>query len=256
MLLARLDTGFNIEVEFAIAPFHKRLFAWFIDLFIQLVYIWIVDSMLDSLIGGFRGDEYAWIGVLVALPLLCYHLLMEVFFNGQSIGKKLLSIKVITAEGGTPTLGQYLIRWLFRIIDFAYWIPLAIYSGVLPWWILPFITPGFICILATPKSQRIGDLVAGTIMIDLRTRTSWQDTVFTEIESTYQPKYPAVMQLTDRDINTLKSIIQSVKRKNDYDLSMRIADRIKSKLKMESDQNSLDFLETLLKDYNYYSTNN
>ena len=64
------------------------------------------------------------------------------------------------------------------------------------------------------------------------------------------------MQLTDRDINTLKTIIQSVKRKNDYDLSMRIADRIKSKLKMESDQDSLDFLETLLKDYNYYSTNN
>jgi hypothetical protein len=61
--------------------------------------------------------------------------------------------------------------------------------------------------------------------------------------------------LSDRDINTLKSIIETVKRKNDYDLSMKIADRIKSKLKMNSDQDSLDFLQTLLKDYNYYSTN-
>jgi protein-arginine kinase activator protein McsA len=74
------------------------------------------------------------------------------------------------------------------------------------------------------------------------------------VESTYQAKYPQVMQLSDRDINTLKSIIENVKKKNDYELAMRIADRIRSKLKMESDQDSLDFLETLLKDYNYYST--
>jgi hypothetical protein len=64
------------------------------------------------------------------------------------------------------------------------------------------------------------------------------------------------MQLSDRDINTLKSIIESVKKRNDYELSVRIAERIKSKLKMDSEQDSLDFLQTLLKDYNYYSTAN
>jgi hypothetical protein len=63
------------------------------------------------------------------------------------------------------------------------------------------------------------------------------------------------MQLSDRDINTLKSIIESVKRKNDHELAMKISDRIKSKLKIESDFAPLEFLETLLKDYNYYSTN-
>ena len=167
-----------------------------------------------------------------------------------------MNIKVITAEGGQPTLGQYLIRWVFRLIDFPYWIPIAILWGQLPWWTLPITVAGLISIIFTPKSQRIGDLVAGTILIDLKNSTSWQDTVFTEIESTYQPRYPQVMQLSDRDINTLKSIIESVKKKNDYELSMRIADRIKSKLKMESDQDSLEFLQTLLKDYNYYSTSN
>jgi len=111
-----------------------------------------------------------------------------------------------------------------------------------------------LCVILTPRSQRIGDLVAGTILIDLKNRTSWEDTVFTQIESTYKPRYPQVMQLSDRDINTLKSIIESVKRKNDYELSMRIADRIRSKLKMDSEQDSLEFLETLLKDYNYYTS--
>lgn len=64
------------------------------------------------------------------------------------------------------------------------------------------------------------------------------------------------MQLSDRDINTLKSIIETVKKKNDYELAMKISDRIKSKLKIESDREPLEFLETLLKDYNYYSTTN
>jgi hypothetical protein len=62
------------------------------------------------------------------------------------------------------------------------------------------------------------------------------------------------MQLTDRDINTLKSIIESIKRKNDYELAMKISDRIKAKLKIQSDQEPREFLQTMLKDYNYYSS--
>jgi hypothetical protein len=116
-----------------------------------------------------------------------------------------------------------------------------------------FLFTGIGCILLTPYSQRTGDLVAGTIIIDRKNRLSWEDTVFTELESDYQPHYPQVMQLSDKDLNTLKSIIEMVKKNSNYDLSMRIADRIRSKLNISGDQDSLDFLETLLKDYNYYT---
>lgn len=256
MLLVKLDTGFNIEVEFAVSPFHKRLFAWIIDLMLCWLYIKIVSLIVDT--PSFFVWTYTWEvkGMLVSLPALFYHLICEVAFNGRSLGKLAMNIKVITAEGGQPTLGQYMIRWVFRLVDFPYWIPIAIAFGQLPWWTLPITVAGLISIIFTPKSQRIGDLLAGTILIDLKNSTSWQDTVFTELESNYQPRYPQVMQLSDRDINTLKSIIQSVRKRNDYELAMRIADRIKSKLKMESDQDSLEFLQTLLKDYNFYSTSN
>ena len=178
--------------------------------------------------------------------------------NGQSVGKMVMGIKVMTLQGGQPSLSQYLIRWLFRIVDFPVFMILFVVFIPVTWsnvWMVPLAFAGLISVILTPKSQRIGDLVAGTILIDLKNRTSWQDTVFTEVEATYQPRYPQVMQLSDRDINTLKSIIETVKRKNDYDLSMKIADRIKSKLRMDSNQDSLEFLQTLLKDYNYYSTN-
>ncbi|MHA4807642.1 RDD family protein [Flavitalea flava] len=253
MSLVKLDTGFNIEVDFAITPFHKRLFAWLIDAAVLFAYFLIISRVMGIFLGSEWTNE-GWLVVLFSLPSLLYHLICEILMNGQSIGKKAMGIKVITADGGHPSFSQYAIRWVFRMADFPVWIPAAVYSNSLPWWCIIFIFGGFACFFITPYSQRIGDLVAGTIIINTRTSTSWEDTVFTELEDNYQPRFPQVMNLSDKDINTLKSIIETVRKKGDYDLSMRIGERIKSKLHIESDQDSLDFLQTLLKDYNYYST--
>jgi uncharacterized RDD family membrane protein YckC len=249
MLQLKLDTGFNIEIDFKVAPFPRRLLAWILDIAILIAYllagVWLMGS-------AWRWQ--GWTFILYFLPYLFYHLLCEIFLNGQSIGKKAMGLKVIAADGGQPSISQYLIRWLFRSVDFPMWVFGAISYGALPWWCAVFLFGGMACLIATPHSQRIGDLVAGTVLIDTRNRTSWEDTVFTEVEEDYHPRYPKVMQLTDKDINTLKGIINTVSKTRDYDLSMRIAERIKSKLDMQGDQDSLDFLQTLLKDYNYYST--
>ena len=254
MPLVKLDTGFNIEVDFAIAPFHKRLFAWIIDLMVCWLYIKIMAALFGLPSFFILILNWNLSGMLISAPVVFYHLICEIFLHGRSLGKMAMNIKVITAEGGQPSIGQYLLRWMFRMLDFPIFILGLLAQQEIPWWTFPTLFLGLFCVILTPMSQRIGDLAAGTIIIDLKNRTSWEDTVFKEIESTYQPRYPQVMQLSDRDINTLKSIIENVRKKNDYDLSMRIAERIKSKLKMESEQDSLDFLETLLKDYNYYAT--
>jgi uncharacterized RDD family membrane protein YckC len=253
MLLVKLDTGFNIEVEFPLSPFHRRFFAWIVDLIIQCVYLWLAAKLLNALT-TFSWESEVWIIVLYLLPFIFYHLVCEVILNGQSVGKMATSIKVMTLQGGQPSLSQYLIRWLFRILDFPVFLLLGVTQGFVSWWVVLFLFAGLICTIVTPNSQRLGDLVAGTILIDLKNRTSWQDTVFTEVEATYQPRYPQVMQLSDRDINTLKNIIETVKKRNDYDLALKIADRIQSKLKLQSEQDALEFLKTMLKDYNYYST--
>jgi uncharacterized RDD family membrane protein YckC len=238
MLAVKLDTGFNIEVEFPIAPFHRRLLAWIIDLLVLFSYLWIANLFLNNTIGS-GWDRHLWLKTLYTLPYLLYHLVMEISMNGQSIGKKAMSIKVITLEGGQPSVSQYLIRWMFRLFDIGL-----------------FFIPAFFSVVLSERSQRVGDIVAGTIVIDTKASTSWQDTIFTEIETSYKPRYQQVMQLSDRDINTLKSIIETVRRKNDHELAFRIAERIQHKLQIQSNQDPLDFLQTLLKDYNYYATNN
>jgi uncharacterized RDD family membrane protein YckC len=253
MLQVKLDTGFNIEVDFMIAPFIKRFLAWLIDYVILIAYFMIISRLVR--IGQEATWEFpVWSLVLIALPALFYFPLTEIFLNGQTVGKKSMQIKVISADGGQPSISQYIIRWLFRMIDFPTWILPSIAFGELPWWTAIFLFGGIGCLIGTPYSQRIGDVVAGTILIDTRNRTSWEDTVFTELTDDYQPRYPQVMQLSDKDINTLKGIISAVRKKSDYDLSIRIAARIRSKLHIEDDEDSLDFLQTLLKDYNYYST--
>lgn len=254
MPLVKLDTGFNIEVEFAIASFPKRLLAWTIDVLI----CWMLTKSLASLlqVDSFFVWTNTWDlrGLIVSLPVLFYHLFCEISMNGRSVGKMALRCKVITEEGGQPNIGQYLIRWVFRIIDLPYWIFFATLMNVMPWWTAPLVFAGVASIMLTSKSQRLGDIVAGTILIDTRNQTSWQDTVFTELGTDYKPRFPQVMQLTDRDINTLKNIIETVKKKNDHELARRIAERIKSKVNISTEQYALDFLETLLMDYNYYST--
>lgn len=254
MPLVKLDTGYNIEVEFAVASFSKRLLAWTIDIFA----CWMLTKALAAI--THTDSFFVWTqtwelkGLLIGLPVLFYHLFFEIILNGRSPGKLALKIRVITEDGGQPGIGQYLIRWVFRIIDLPYWIAMASLMGVLPWWTVPLMFSGIASVLITPKSQRLGDIVAGTIVINTYNQTSWQDTVFTELSTSYKPRYAQVMQLTDRDVNTLKQIIETVKKNGDYEMARKIAQRIQSKIKIETDQYALDFLETLLMDYNYYST--
>ncbi len=251
----KLDTGFNIEVDFEIAPFHKRIIAWFIDLLVCWAYVFIMSKLLNTSSFFVFTNMWEINGIVIGLPVLFYHLVLEIMTNGRSVGKIAMNLRVITAEGGQPGIAQFLIRWVFRLIDFPYWVPFAVAYGTLPWWTMPLTFAGVIAIIFTTKSQRIGDILAGTILIDLKSSTSWQDTVFTEIDQGYEPMFPQVMQLTDRDINTLKSIIERVRTKDDYELARKISDRIKSKLNIDYKGQDDQFLVILLKDYNFYSSN-
>src|SRR5690349_16815679 len=102
MSLIKLDTGFNIEVDFAISPFHKRLFALIIDLVVCWLYIKIMAALAG--LESFFIWVFSWdlTGLFISLPVLFYHLIFEIAFNGRSLGKMAVNIKVITDEGGQP----------------------------------------------------------------------------------------------------------------------------------------------------------
>src|SRR5450432_586224 len=131
MLTVKLDTGFNIEVDFPISPFHRRMFAYCIDALLMYLYLILSLRILHSLPEN-KITEKEWISILIGIPVLIYYPAMEILTNGQTVGKKLLGIRVITLEGGQASISQYLLRWIFRSADFPIWIFFSIWAGALP----------------------------------------------------------------------------------------------------------------------------
>lgn len=263
MNMVTVSTPFNIHLDFEVAALPRRILAWIVDIAVIMLYAQGMRSFTLGLFFSSQNGQYP-VGIdllLVTLPMLFYHLLMETIFQGQSLGKRAAGIRVLSLEGGEPNLGQYLLRWIFRLWEW----PLVF--GVLAFnsWglILQFMACGFIGIFVlviisiTPKHQRLGDLAAGTAVVDSRKQFSINDTIFQQISTNdYKVAFPEVMRLSDRDINAIKSVLTQTRETGRFETAHRIALRIKEVLKVESRLEVTDFLEKLLDDYNYLATKN
>ena len=196
---------------------------------------------------------------MVVLPVLLYQLLFELTMNGQTLGKKVAGIKVIDTAGREPTWGQYIIRWILCIGNlFIFIIPYFILQnfGVMLLFMIVYL-PDFLSVVISAKGQRLGDFAAGTVVIDSNYRANINETIYLEIEDKhYQPVFPQVMRLSDRDINGIRNLLQmktGTKETDHYIID--VAQKIKRVLGIESDLYPLDLMEQLLKDYNYYTAN-
>ena len=135
-----VQTSQNIEIEYELAGVGDRIVAYLVDVLIYGAYYFSIALLSTQL-----KNMSAWWGYAIFLPILLYQLLCEVLLNGQSIGKKVKNIRVISLDGNQPHIGQYLIRWLFRIID-------------------TMMSSGLVAVLTvslTDKSQRLGELGGG-----------------------------------------------------------------------------------------------
>ncbi|HEU4633201.1 MAG TPA: RDD family protein [Flavisolibacter sp.] len=264
MAVIRVTTNFNIDLEFDAAPFYKRLLAWVIDTVVLLIYIVVAVKFLNWL-DRKSGQETIWaLFMLLIIPYLTYHLVCETTMNGQSIGKRIMRIRVVNENGGQPGIGQYVIRWLIRTSDYMVVVimlfaPMAARAGDFSFLWKIGIPLGLLftdlILVNSRKQQRLGDLLAHTLVISTTQKQSISDTVFLDVEQTYVPSFPQVMQLSDRDINALKGILDTAKKRHDYNLAEMATEKIKSHLKIDTTLSPYDFLETLLKDYNYLSAN-
>ncbi len=262
----KVPTSFNIDVEFEIPDFGRRLVAWLIDIVINLGYVFIAFQLFgEAMNDGFNSEDGYWTGLaiffLMIMPIVFYPFLCEVFWNGQSVGKKIMHMKVFTVEGSKPSVSQFGIRWLLRVGD-VYFIGIIILAaivgpaaiGILFSFVGVFLLGDILCVVISNKNQRLGDLAAGTLLINTKTKGSIEESVFMEVADTYVPAFPQVMRLSDRDMNAIRTILGNATKRNDYMLADRTAYKIKSVLNIESPLSAFDFLETVMKDYNYLST--
>ena len=236
MQTIKVHTTQNIDIDYEIAGLGERIVAKLLD-YLVFVPLWIIGFVLAAnRIGDVAIGAYF---IIVAVIFVFYDLICEQFLNGQSIGKRISKIKVISMNGNRPTFGQYLLRWLFRLIDFGITGGLA----------------ALVSAIVTENGQRIGDLAAGTAMIRTQPRTKMENLVFRPSDDGYVPVFKEVNQLNDQDVALIAEVIQNYARTGNNMLVFNMAQRTKEHLGITSprDMNDMVFLQTIVKDYSHIS---
>jgi len=223
----------NIDIEYEIGGLGERILALLLDYGIFLGFAFVGIILLASLPG--MGSKIFLI--LIGVMFVFYDLLCEVFFNGQSLGKRVMKIRVISLNGARPKFSQYLLRWLFRLVDFG------ITSGIC----------ALVTTVMTENGQRVGDLVAGTVLIKTHPRSQMNNIVFVNTGNEYQPTFLQASQLTDKDIGLIHEIIDNYMKTGNNQLVYTMADKMRQLLEVNlpPNMNSMQFLQTIIKDYSY-----
>lgn len=232
----RITTSQNIELEYELSSLGERIVGYLIDRFILGAYLLIIGLIVFSTQIINRQE---WLIYLFVIPVFFYDIASEALMNGQSVGKKVMNIKVVSLDGGQPSLGQYLLRWLFRLIDFTATSNLC----------------AVITVAVSERKQRLGDMVAGTTLIKTKPRTSFQQTIYTPTPPVnYTVSFPEVINLTDKDMQLIKEVIVRVNMSGNNLLAYQAAERIKQTLQIESNLEPGMLLKVLLADYNHLSS--
>lgn len=231
MAVISITTTQNIELEYELASVGERIVACIIDFIILAAYFFIVGVSTNF------GAGLGWVFFLLFLPVTFYTLLSETYLNGQTVGKKVMAIKVISLSGNQPAFSQYLIRWLFRLVDI--WFGGCVIATIM--------------VAASQKHQRIGDIIAGTTLIRTRPKNSLQQTIYTPVaENNYHVNYPEVVQLSDRDMQLIREVIISVQKSGNTMLALQTMHRVENILKIKSrHEDPMNFLYVVLNDYNH-----
>ena len=237
----KVNTSQHVDIDYPVAGLGERIAARLIDLGIFLG-IYIIFALLIAVTGisGILRSTSYFIPVVIgiyAAGYVFYNLICEIFMNGQCVGKRLMKIKVISLDGSQASIGQYFIRWLFRLVDFG----LTAQVG------------GLICIAISEKKQRIGDIVAGTTVIKTVPHTNFNHIAFHPVDEEYIAVFNNVSLLSDRDIELIHEVIATYYKTYNTDLIYAMSGKVAAILAVSIPEgmNEMDFLKTVIKDYNH-----
>ncbi|VAX38846.1 hypothetical protein MNBD_PLANCTO02-3320 [hydrothermal vent metagenome] len=154
-----IETPENVVLSYQLAGPASRIGAFFFDALIQGVVIFglsvaVACAGLTPVAGMAEGLFFA----AFFLINWFYHIASEVYFDGRTIGKKAMGLRVIMENGYPIDFWASVIRNFLRVID----APLPFVLKV------PFYGIGYIVCTCSPRFQRIGDVFARTIVITER----------------------------------------------------------------------------------------
>ena len=239
-----IETTQHVKLYYNTAEVGDRILAFLLDGFVifgyyiavQMVFTALVDQSSDF--KDFFVNQTWLIVILYAIVPFFYHLASEVIWNGKSFGKWVMGLQVVCTDGTNPELANYLIRWMFRLVE------ITVTFGLM----------ALITVLVNGKGQRLGDMAAKTCLIKTRRKVRLKDTIYAELDNQAEVKYPGVKELSDEQITTVREVLAS-RKKYEYAtwfvMVQRTANIIQMKLGIKKLEVKADqFLKQVIDDYN------
>jgi uncharacterized RDD family membrane protein YckC len=161
-----IHTPENVAFDYQVAGIGSRFLAALVDtllvLILQVVVVVTYLVILNVLNIDPSGSASGWVAAIFILIIFVfywgYYILFEIFWNGQTPGKRWTGLRVIRNDGTPITISEALIRNLIRIVDF---LP-AMYGA------------GIVTMFVDSRSRRLGDIAASTLVVHDRAPISIQ----------------------------------------------------------------------------------
>ena len=221
-------TGQYVRIRQTPASVGERMLAQVIDWVLQAAYValWVkIDARLSTL----------WTIILVVLPVLLYCPLCEMLTGGQTLGKRLVKLRVIMADGTLPSISAYLLRWLLMIADG----PILGYIGVL-------------VMILNRNNQRFGDMAAGTLVVKLRSYSKIQVSLdeYDYLTEGYRPSYPQASDLSLEQVDIICRTLDTGTQERIVQLSQKVQQLLGISRHESNDE---FFLRRIVRVYQYYA---
>jgi uncharacterized RDD family membrane protein YckC len=156
-----IETPERVPLHFALASIGNRFLACALDHAVQILVMLVIvlagliianasSGTLERAIAGAPKWVYAVMIILGFLTFFGYFAFFEWLWSGQTPGKRWLRLRVIREDGRPITFWEAAVRNLLRTLD------------MMP---APFYSIGLICVFMNGRDQRVGDMVAGTVVV-------------------------------------------------------------------------------------------
>ncbi len=219
-----IDTPEQTSLDYPIAGLGSRFLALLADTAIQIVLGFIV-LIVGMIIGagvatfGALGPQWVLAIVIILIFLLNsgYFALFEIFWNGQTPGKRYAQLRVIKDDGRPIGAYEAIVRNALRLVDM---LP-AMY-GI-----------GLLSIFLSRQSKRLGDFVAGTVVVHEKTLEGVRPYAETKIDETLPPIDASKVTLDEvRLIETFLSRRDSLEPAVRTNMALQISHRLADKMEI------------------------
>lgn len=238
-----IRTTQHVTIEYDLATLGSRVTAFVLDVILVYLFLQILYTLLETFFGKALSNSswsmYFLYGILPVFLLLGQQTFLESRNNGQTIGKRMLGIRVLRLDGQEAGGAEYLLRSLFLLVD-------VIFSAG---------TLASFLVATSPRAQRLGDIATQMVVVQTRSnaRFSLDDILKIQSVENYEPRYPAVRKLSEKDVLLIKTTLGRFQRFNNaahaenvYLLAAHLGHILDIKSRPKD---SIEFLKILLRDY-------